>query len=117
MQADLTLNGGQFQLRRMVVTNLANVSTITLKIKVVPIDASDVSGVMAQLFTQSGSSWGTWTASTATPVDANGFTTITLDISKVADRNLTQAIGVQVMTTATDPVGSATVYVDEITIK
>ncbi|WP_405173498.1 glycosyl hydrolase [Paenibacillus sp. FSL H8-0260] len=117
MQADLTLNGGQFQLRRMVVTNLANASTITLKIKVVPIDASDVSGVMAQLFTQSGSSWGTWTASTATPVDANGFTTITLDISKVADRNLTQAIGVQVMTTATDPVGSATVYVDEITIK
>lgn len=61
--------------------------------------------------------WGTWSASAATPVDANGFTTITLDISGVADRNLTQAVGVQIMTTDTVPAGSTIVYVDEITIQ
>ncbi len=117
MKADFILNGGQFQIRRMALTDLSNASKITIKIKIVPVGASDVSGVRAQLFTQSGSGWGTWSASTAAPVDANGFTTLTLDISGVADRNLTQAVGVQVMTTATEPAGSAIVYVDEITIQ
>lgn len=114
MQADFSLNGGDFQIRRMAVTDLSSASTITLKIKVVPEGTSDATGVTAKLFTQSGSGW-SWKSSSDTSVDVNGFTTLTMDISQIAERNLTQAIGVQIIAPATG--GSATVYVDEITIK
>ncbi|WP_082053608.1 glycosyl hydrolase [Gordoniibacillus kamchatkensis] len=116
VKADFALNGGQFQLRRMATVNLSNFTKISVKVKVVPGEGATVgSGVKVQLFMQSGAGWETWTASNATPVDAGGYSTIDVNINSVTNRNLTQAIGVQVMTAA-DSSGKATVYVDDVTI-
>ncbi|SDE80291.1 Carbohydrate binding module (family 35), partial [Fontibacillus panacisegetis] len=113
--------GGSFQIRRMGQMDLSGASTITAKVKIVPIDeGTSLEGVNVYLFSQSGQAWESWTISnpetTLSAVDENGFMTITLDIGSLATKNFIQTFGIQVRTPS-GSTGQATIYVDEVTIQ
>lgn len=114
-------SGGSFQIRRMGQMDLSGASTITAKVKIVPIDeGTSLEGVNVYLFSQSGQAWEAWTISnpetTLSAVDENGFMTITLDIGSLATKNFIQTFGIQV-STPSGSTGQATIYVDEVTIQ
>ncbi|MBY0013406.1 glycosyl hydrolase [Paenibacillus typhae] len=112
--------GGQFQLRRLGQSDWSGYSTVTAKVKIAGNEDIPLEGVLIYLFAQSGSGWETWSISDAgtllSPADKNGFITVTLDISGIADRDSMQAFGFQIVTPAS-PAGQAKLYVDRITVK
>ncbi len=117
----LVNDGGQFQIRRLEAMDLTGGTSITAKVKVVPADGNtSLDGVNVYLFSQSGEAWEFWTTSDpgsiSTPVDANGFMTIKLDMENLSSKSLLKAFGILVTTTA-GSTGQAAIYVDEVTIQ
>ncbi|RUS45120.1 glycosyl hydrolase [Cohnella sp. AR92] len=113
LRAAFELGGGQFQIRNMVARDLSSASSIVAKVKIAADEGGSLgSGVKVKLFLQSGSGW-TWADSGEIAYTGDGFAQITFDISGIATRNLTKAIGIQVLTPA-DSTGTAAIYLDDV---
>ncbi|WEK54726.1 MAG: S-layer homology domain-containing protein [Candidatus Cohnella colombiensis] len=117
LKADIKLNGGEVQIRKIADADLSAQKTMSAKLKVVPTEGSKIGadGVQVKLFLQAGSDWSTWDDSGLHPVSTDDFVTVNFDISKTPNKNQVRAIGAQIVTPAGSS-GSATVYIDEVVL-
>ncbi|MUT67559.1 glycosyl hydrolase [Paenibacillus sp. NEAU-GSW1] len=105
LQTAFALSGADFELVQVGNIDLSEVSTLTAKVKLSSGTAK------ARVYVKTGDSW-SWSDSGMVDIGSDGFTTITLKLSGIADRNNTKAIGFKLEGFA--GTGTSVLYVDDI---
>ncbi|WP_169087528.1 glycosyl hydrolase [Paenibacillus sp. PL91] len=107
LTSTFSLSGSGFELTKASALDLSAVGSISVKVKLSAGTAN------ARLYMKTGSNW-SWYDSGMAAVDSSGFQTLTLSLGEVAGRDAVKSIGIKIEPTSGS--GTASVYVDEITL-
>ncbi|MCL6601547.1 MAG: glycoside hydrolase family 5 protein [Paenibacillus sp.] len=114
IKADVNLGGGQFTLTRTAAHNLSGKSSLTAKVKHANWGTIG-SGLQAKLYIKTGSGY-TWYDSGAVQINSSGTTTLTLNLSGVANLGDVKEVGVQYLSPANSS-GSTSIYLDSVVVQ
>ncbi|WP_053373066.1 glycosyl hydrolase [Paenibacillus sp. FJAT-27812] len=107
LTSSFSLAGSGFELTKASALDLSAVSSISVKVKL------SAGSANARLYIKTGPDW-SWYDSGMTAVDSSGFQTLAIPLAGVAGRDAVKSIGIKIEPTSGS--GTASVYVDEITL-
>ncbi|MDQ0196884.1 cellulase family glycosylhydrolase [Paenibacillus wynnii] len=114
LKADVNLGGGQFILNRVAAHNFSGKQSLTAKVKHANWGTIG-NGLQAKLYVKTGSGY-TWYDSGAVQINSSGATTLTLNLSSVANLGDVKEVGVQFLSPANSS-GSTSIYLDSVVVQ
>ncbi|MGO4109738.1 glycosyl hydrolase [Paenibacillus sp. YAF4_2] len=114
LKADITLGGGEYFLSYTGANNFSGKTKLTAQVKHATWSNAG-SGLTAKLFIKTGSGW-SWSDGGSVTINSTSATTLTLNLSGIANLGDVKEVGVQFLSPANSS-GVTSIYVDSVTLQ